>query len=281
VTISERPAFCFDTQMHVTATGIAIGLALWAGATAVFALLRPVEGRHVLTMQLALSLLRYDEGLTRLTEQSTRSATWWRDADPADGEVIDRALSMWDLAAWYVRTGRVDRRAVLDVFHWQIVDIWERAYPYILHRRTTQPTLWVSLTDLYVDAHAVSPRISAPALPADAVEEELALDVPAPDPTPVPVSVDLRPSADVPAADVPAADVPVAAAQDVPTDTDHWLEALREAIRTPTPGLRAGSAIRVDSPVPARPAADGRRPLSAATSEIIVDLVQPVGSRAR
>src|SRR4051794_13357913 len=146
----------------MTAAGIAIGVALWAGAVALFALMRPVEGRQALTMQLSLSLLRYDEGLGLLAAQSDRDGQWWEGVDATERHLIDRALSMWDLAAWYVASGRVDGRTVIDVFRWQIVDLWERAYPYIQHRRAEQPTLWLSLADLYLDAYAAAPR-KAPA----------------------------------------------------------------------------------------------------------------------
>jgi len=107
-------------------TGIAISLALWAGLIAMFALVRPVEGRHVMTMRLSLNLLRYDEGLAVLESETRRSETWWVEADPRDLHLVERALSMWDLAAWYAQSGRVDRRAVLDVFSRRAVDLWER-----------------------------------------------------------------------------------------------------------------------------------------------------------
>lgn len=75
-------------------TGLALGLAFWAGVVAVFALLRPLEGRHVSTMDLSITLLRYDEGLSLLAAHSRRSESWWVDAEPADRQLIDRALSM-------------------------------------------------------------------------------------------------------------------------------------------------------------------------------------------
>src|SRR3954447_1625652 len=99
----------------MTAAGIAIGVAIWAAAVGVFALMRPVEGRQALTMQLSLSLLRYDEGLGLLAAQCDRDAQWWEDVDHAERHLIDRALSMWDLAAWYVASGRVDGRTVIEV----------------------------------------------------------------------------------------------------------------------------------------------------------------------
>jgi hypothetical protein len=136
-----------------TGEAVAIALAAWAGVVALFALMRPVEGRHAMTMRLSLTLLRYDEGLELLEAHSRRSETWWEDADPIERHQIDNAISMWDLAAWYVSTRRVDKRTVLDVFRWRIVDVWERAYPYIQHRRVAAPTLWSSLTELYMDAH--------------------------------------------------------------------------------------------------------------------------------
>ena len=144
-------------------TWLAIALAAAALLVALLSLRRPVAGRHAMTMELSLTLLRYDEGLGLLAAHTRRAHRWWEDVDPAELHLIDRALSMWDLAAWYVATGRVERRAVLEVFRWDIVDLWERAYPYVLHRRVDQPTLWPSLTDLYLDAYdtsagAVPPR---------------------------------------------------------------------------------------------------------------------------
>jgi hypothetical protein len=139
------------------AVAVAVALALVAIALAVLALRRPAEGRQGLTMRLSLTLLRYDEGLALLAAHAARGDAWWEDAPAEDRQRIELALSMWDLAAWYVETKRVDRRAVLDVFQWQIVDIWERAYPYIQYRRTQQLTLWASLTDLYLDAYDATP----------------------------------------------------------------------------------------------------------------------------
>jgi hypothetical protein len=142
----------------ITGAEVAIALAAWAGIVALFALMRPVDGRHAMTMRLSLTLLRYDDGLALLSAEARRSETWWLDIDPATQHHIDRALSMWDLAAWYVATRRVDRRAVMDVFRWHIVNLWECAYPYVEHRRQEQPTMWASLTDLYLDAYNERPR---------------------------------------------------------------------------------------------------------------------------
>ncbi|MBK5306278.1 MAG: hypothetical protein JJD92_06270 [Frankiaceae bacterium] len=144
-------------------TWLAIALAGCACLLALLALVRrPVHGRHAMTMQLSLTLLRYDEGLGLLAAHTRRAHRWWDDVEPAEQHLIDRALSMWDLAAWYVATGRVERRAVLEVFRWNIVDLWERAYPYVLHRRVDQPTLWPSLTDLYLDAYDMSGGTRSP-----------------------------------------------------------------------------------------------------------------------
>jgi hypothetical protein len=224
--------------------------------------MRPVEGRQALTMQLSLSLLRYDEGLGMLAAQSDRDGQWWEDVDPTERHLIDRALSMWDLAAWYVASGRVDRRTVIEVFRWQIVDLWERAYPYIQHRRAEQPTLWLSLTDLYLDAYAAAPQ-PAPGRGPDrgaaqpppppqvavktktAVPSPAAVDVPpvvaAPPPAPEPepqVVPEPEPQV-VSQPDPPVAQAPEPEAAPAPPPppparpTDPWLEALQEAVRTP------------------------------------------------
>jgi hypothetical protein len=210
-------------------------------ALLVVGLRRGTHGRHARTMQLSLTLLRYDEGLGSLAAQTCRSDRWWEDVDPREQHLIDRALSMWDLAAWYVATGRVERRAVLDLFSWNIVDLWERAYPYVLHRRVTQPSLWAALTDLYVDAydrHHPANRRRTPARQP----------VPARSITPDEVATSLAelsarsgaPEAD--AAEAPARAPAPAAAPAPPSVTDAWALALRKARPAtgprPAPGRR-------------------------------------------
>ena len=204
------------------AIGVAIGVAVVACVLALIALLRrPVRGRHAVTMELSLTLLRYDEGLGRLAAQTRRAERWWDDVDPMEQHHIDRALSMWDMAAWYVATGRVERGAFLEVFRWDIVDLWERAYPYVLHRRVDQPSLWPSLTDLYMDAYedtagATRPRHEPHTFPQRSVSPEGVSDVEddesvQPSFTVAPVTV--SPPAEAPA---PVTVAPVAAAAVTP-----------------------------------------------------------------
>lgn len=68
------------TDVVSVGTEVAIGLAAWAGIVALFALVRPVESRHGMTMRLSLTLLRYDEGLGLLAVHSDRADRWWDDA---------------------------------------------------------------------------------------------------------------------------------------------------------------------------------------------------------
>ena len=244
---------------------------------------RRAHGRHARTMQLSLTLLRYDEGLGALADHTRRSQRWWEDVDPREQHLIDRALSMWDLAAWYVTTGRVERRAVLDVFSWNIVDLWERAYPYVLHRRVEQPSLWPSLTDLYVDAYdatraAARPkepphrgypsRSVSPARLGGEPDEERAAVV-----SPEPVRV-------------PAAE-PIPAPASSPVVRDVWLKALQDAgpvtpppvRRDPRPRLPAAEDVTQDwRPVPPRrPSATveaPRRSLPGLEIDHVVDLTE-------
>lgn len=274
---------------HVTGSEIAIFLALWAAAMAAYALLRAVDGRQALTMKLSLSLLPADEGLDVLAAQTDRSATWWEDADPAERRLVDRALTMWDLAAWYAGAGRVDRRALLAVFRWQVVELWEQAYPYVQHRRTEQPSLWSSLTDLYLEAYDAGPRPRVAASPASGSTPTPQSVSPAAEVTPTethpqvgfdrrsmsrsPVAVDLQlPTAptDSAPATAPSEPAPASSAPPQPASgggpADPWLEALLEAVRVP---VRAGASTdeeRSDvrgarsQAAPAKPAPPGPQP---------------------
>jgi hypothetical protein len=244
---------------------IAIGLATGACVLALVALLRrPVHGRHAMTMDLSLTLLRYDEGLGLLAAQARRSDRWWENVDPMDQHVIDRALSMWDLAAWYVATGRVERQAFVDVFRWDIVDLWERAYPYVLHRRVDQPSLWSSLTDLYVDAYETGRESRPPQhvprhIPPRSVSPESAqtehlepLDRPTKTPsTPAPVpaapSQELSTPEPVPHPVLRAADVgwPAPPRPLLPATDDSWVRALQEAGPVVPPATRRGASLRM------------------------------------
>lgn len=222
--------------MPITATGVAVGLAVWAGLVALYALLRPTQSKKAMTMRLSLTLLRYDEGLALLAQHAARAERWWDDADAREIHLIDRALSMWDLAAWYVATGRVDRQSVLDVFSWQIVDLWERASPYIEHRNLEWPGLWDSLTGLYLDAYDASPRNEVDdwleeRLQRSSTPEEVAEPAPpvveAQRPTPPPVAVDLRPR------------------PDPEPPRDPWAEALRRAGPPVMPSGGLADRVRV------------------------------------
>lgn len=152
--------------MSLAALGL--GLAVWAWLIAVFSLMRPVENKHVLTLQVSLSLLRDDDGSELLVSNASRSETWWEDADPHERRLIDRTLSMWDLAAWYVAAGKIDPEPIMAVFAGRIVDLWERAYPYVEHCREEQPSSWSSLAEIYLDAYDVDSRpLVRELLPAD------------------------------------------------------------------------------------------------------------------
>ena len=166
---------------------VAVVLSCTAAVVAVLAFRRSQsERQRGLRLDLSLALLRHEKGLRLLTQHAGRREQWWLDAPDADRQEIDRALSMWELVAWYAHTGRIDRDVVLELFRGRIVDMWEQAYPYIQQRRVEQPELWSSLTELYVDAYDAMDPLSAERLPP----VELAAPTPEPvaAPAPEPVS---------------------------------------------------------------------------------------------
>ena len=145
---------------------IAVVLSCAAAVLATLAFRRSRQERQRgLRLDLSLALLRHEKGLRLLTQHAARDEQWWLDAPAADRHEIDRALSLWELVAWYAHTGRIDREVVVELFRGRIVDMWEQAYPYIQQRREEQPELWSSLTELYVDAYDALDPLSPDRLP--------------------------------------------------------------------------------------------------------------------
>jgi hypothetical protein len=123
-----------------------------AAAALLFSTRMRSPSRAGVTVDLALALTRADHGLRLLDAHATRSERWWEDAHSEDREAIDRALGLWDLASWYVATGRADREVLLTSYEGQVIDAWEQAVLYVEERRIQQPELWRALEDLYGEA---------------------------------------------------------------------------------------------------------------------------------
>lgn len=250
----------FYALVHVFALTLAGFL---AGAICCAALLvRRRRGARLMRPELALALINQDGGLNALRLHSGRDR-WWDDAADSDLERVEQALSTYDLLAWCVARGTVDRRVVLAACRDRIVELWEQAYPYVLDRRRISPELWSSLAELYVDAHGASARSGrVTARLPDAVRrpprehrsvspDEIPVAVPPPLPDPTPL-LDLPPLPDpTPLLDpAPAASVRSTAPAPVDPYAPQWAEALRRAL-----GDAPGPAVIVPSPVEQAPRA--------------------------
>jgi hypothetical protein len=248
-----------------SAVALALGLSVIACIAALTALLRQRRvARGATTLQLSLALLRADTGLAQLDACTRRSDTWWTDVADADRREIDRALTRWDLAAWYVARDRADSRVVFDVLGWEVIELWERAYPYVLHRRVEHPTIWSSLTDLYLDAYATTRSerpavISEPAPIAPPKQHSVSPDVLPPPPEFIEVGPPdhLRPTLAPPEPAHPRPAVREAATTTPPRDvTERLVALLREGeMNTPAAPLMPPVPPRRDH-VAARPAID-------------------------
>jgi hypothetical protein len=223
----------------------------------------------------------HDDGLNVLRQSSSRDR-WWDDAADGDLDRVDRALSGYDVVAWYVARKVLARQVVVDACGDRIVELWELAYPYVLDRRRTSPELWSSLAELYVDAHA-APTSDVPAarLPAAVQSLSRAERSVSPDNIPVvdePAPVVRRPVAAAPPPIAPEAlsavveDVVLAAAPPpgpLRPAAPQGVEALRRALSQPADldlveTEVSGDAAPAPSPV--------RRPAPAVEQVIDLDI---------
>lgn len=234
--------------MHVsllTFVGALVGAACSAALlTLLTPRLRHRERTPLLRPELALALVGQDDGLMVLRLRSAQDR-WWDEAAEAEMDRVDRALSAYDLLAWYVSRGVVDRRVAIEACRDRIIELWEQAYPYVLDRRRTTPELWSFLAELYVDAHTapVAGRRGAARLPAavgrphrdqrSVSPDDTSVAEPVPAPA-VPPAVPIPPVPFFPSASSDGIEAAAPQPVHTPSLTDYddpaWAEALRRAL---------------------------------------------------
>ena len=83
---------------------------------------------------------KMQEGRRLLHAHAEQGDEWWLptaegELGHGDADKINAALSLFDIAGWYVERGYIDKKSLLELWARPVVRCWDRAQPYVQMRR--------------------------------------------------------------------------------------------------------------------------------------------------